>query len=94
MTTRIVKGADTDIEIEWSKLPVLTEIDNWVLREMGKQECDSFFHNYAGCSCLSDLKYNTENWIREKREQLDELEEMMDALPDDVYDSYWLVDES
>ena len=90
----------SDYGVSWSDFPPLLDIDEWVDNEMGKSERDSYFNCYAGCSCIADVKYEVDKWILNKREQLDQLEEMFDNLMKqlknndaDLADHFWIIEE-
>lgn len=71
-------------------------MDKFVADTFGKDTSRDFDNVYNKSNCISDVKVSAKTWISTMREQLEELEKVVDALPDDGLDkqTYFLDEET
>jgi len=75
--------------IDWFQHPKLLECDDFVEEYMDKG-CKDSWNIISGARCLENFKYEADKWIQNRIEVLQELQEMLDELPDDTNQEYWL----
>ena len=75
--------------IEWWKHPDIAYIDNFVESNLDQKCIDDYFSQFNSIH-IADWKNDITYWIEERRDFLDKMQEMVDALPDDEYEEYEL----
>ena len=81
-------------EIDWTEHPKLHEVDKFVADTFGRGVSRDFSGVYNNSKCVQDVKTSGLNWIEDRLEELEQLKELIEALPDDGLDKQtYLMDE-
>lgn len=77
------------IIVEWWGHPRIEEIDDFVESNFDKQCKDDYFGEFNAVH-MADWKAEITRWIQDRKDRWDELQALVDDLPDDEYEEYEL----